>query len=94
MTPEEQEIQDKHAADVSRERAKKDLEDIRTLRNTVAFDRYFMRRVGEKKKVMEKSFRHDTMPHEEREILRRSLRLIDEIEGMMTADESIINRIQ
>ncbi len=82
----------KHQAEVSRERDRKDQEDIRTLRNTVAFDRFFMRRIGEKKQTVEKAFRHDPMTHEQREIKRQILDLYEEIEGLLASDESTIQR--
>ncbi len=80
----------KHAADVSRERDLRDLNDIHALRQADAFNRFFMRRIGEKKSKIEKSFRYDKMCCDEREILRQKLDVFEEIEKLLASDESVI----
>ncbi len=76
--------------------ARQDLTDIGVLAENEVFKRYWLRRLAEKKKKIEDSFRNDPpsekMTKEEREILRRIIKAYDELEQLMADDAAIIQR--
>ena len=70
--------------------ARRDLEDIKFLRECAPFQRYFMRRIRDKQETIAERFRNDPpskCTHEEREILRRLLNEYDDIAGMLEIDQ-------
>jgi cephalosporin-C deacetylase-like acetyl esterase len=75
---------------VAAERARQDLEDIRTLKNTEAFSRYWMRRLRQRKEDAEKRLKYDKLSAEDREIARVTFLAYDELEKMMDVDEGNI----
>lgn len=77
------------AAAVSRERAAQDLEDIKALRESTAFRRYFMRRLKQRRDTLDEKFRRDhTLTHEQREVHRCLVNEYDdEIAQLMARDE-------
>lgn len=80
---------------VSKEKARADLEDIGTLKNTDAFERYWLRRLKQKRDAVEKSFKEDPpskVDATERECLRRILGIYNELLGMCAVDEGNIRR--
>ena len=81
------------AEKVYEEKMRQDLGDIRALQESEPFNRYFLRRLAEKKVKIESSFRNDppaTVDKDEREILRRILAVFDELQAMMTKEEGTI----
>jgi hypothetical protein len=81
---------------VSRERATRDLEHIKQLREFTPFHAYMMRRLRMKRDVIEDRFRTDPTSkcsHEEREILRRLLMEYDnELLSLLDNDEASARR--
>ena len=75
---------------VSDELARRDLGDIGTLRNTEAFDRYFMRRLRQDQAKVEAEFKRGKMDKDEREVLRRITLIYEDILDMMKRDEGSI----
>jgi hypothetical protein len=81
---------------VSRERATRDLEHIKKLREEPAFVNYFERRLKMKRDAIEEKFRTDPVTkcsHEEREIRRRLLMEYDEIISLLSSDEAAIESL-
>lgn len=70
--------------------ARRDLQDIMDLRKHVPFQRYFMRRLKERRDDLFKQFRYEPATLEEREILRRSLDEVENLEKLLDTDESNI----
>ncbi len=75
---------------VTRERAAQDLSDINELKHSVAFNRYFLRRLKAKREEILRRFIRepsDECPPMKREGYRAQILLIDEIAVMGSADE-------
>ena len=71
--------------------ARRDLQDIRDLRNNQPFNRYWLRRLSTRIQILDDRFRNDDAmkcPHEEREILRRCIKELNDLSTMMDSDES------
>lgn len=84
------------AKKVSQELMRRDLGDIAELRRSEAFNRYFLRRLGEKKAAIQTSLLDHTPAElaakdEDREVLRRINKTYEEILKMMDAEERIIH---
>lgn len=79
----------------SRQLAAEDLEDIASLRRDPHFNRYWLRRLAQKREQVRVSFENDppaSCSHEEREIRRRILKAYDELTEMMASDEASARR--
>lgn len=74
----------------AREQEAQDLADIAELKRTTGWDRYWMRRLQTKRQRFEKSFKDDPMTHEEREVMRQRILLMEEIEKILAVDEGTI----
>lgn len=81
MTPAE------HAHAVSKEIAAHDLADIKALRESEAFKRYWIRRMNERHAKLATAFKYDVMSHEERETHRQIVLEYEDIARMMEKDE-------
>jgi len=79
--------------EVSRELANRDLADIKELRATAAFERYWMRRIKQKKEAYDKAFHEDQMSHEEREVHRRLVAEYAGLISMIARDEFTAKRM-
>lgn len=78
---------------VSEELARRDLADIRSLRESAAFDRYWVRRLKDKRHAeMEKFLKDGTLTHEQREISRALVLAYDDLINMAGVDEASIIR--
>ena len=80
----------------SREVARQNGVDIRELRESVAFERYWLRRVRMKRDAAFKSFMHDPPEkcrYERREELRQLVLAYDELLGMLDADEPMARKM-
>src|SRR3954468_15991023 len=76
---------------VSKELALRDLGDIADLRKSDGFNRYFLRRLNQKRNEVEKKFRYDSavpVDKEDREILRRLMLAYEELVWLLDVDES------
>jgi len=81
------------AKTVSEELARRDLGDIRALQESEEFNRYWLRRLADKRKLVAGHFKNDPPTQcddREREILRRLLLAYEELEGLMKTDEGSI----
>lgn len=72
---------------VALEIAKRDIQDIRALRESEPFRRYFIRRLNQRHDEMATKFKYDKMSHEDREIARRLILEYEDIAQMMDRDE-------
>lgn len=75
---------------VARERATKDIEDIKALRESEPFKRYWLRRLNYKRAAIEKSFLRDgpeLVSKDRREEMRQVILAYDELLSMMDADD-------
>lgn len=75
-------------AELARRQASEDMVDIAELRNTQAFQRYWMRQLRTKRETFLASMLNDppsVVDKEEREVLRRLIRFCDELERMPQA---------
>lgn len=75
----------------SKQVAQRDLECIRALRESDAFNLYWMRRLKQKHADIDDIFRNhpaSKVDKEEREILRRILKEYEDLMGMMAKDEA------
>ncbi len=86
----DQKIDPKISAAVSREIAIRDLADIADLRRSDAFNRFFLRRVGEMRDKLQKSFEEDMMDKDQREATRQLLKQVKEIIALPDRDEATI----
>lgn len=77
------------AMDGRREAARRDVQDIRALTGSESFNRYYLRRLRQKQEEVEKAFKYDDMPAEQREVLRQRLLFIEEILKMPAKDEAV-----
>lgn len=80
---------------MAEEVARRDVSDIRFLRENPAFNNYWLRRLKQKREIVAERFRYGPIKevgHEEREILRRILDEYDELMQMMTKDEAMAQR--
>ena len=71
--------------------ARRDMQDIRDLRNNQPFNRYWLRRLSARIQELDNRFRNDTAAecsHEEREILRRCIKELNDLSTMMDTEES------
>ncbi len=75
------------------ERARQDIVDIRDLRKFEAFNRYFVRRLLQKRDAAEKAFKYETMDHERREVARQQMLQLEELLKMMESDESSAKKL-
>ncbi len=76
------------------EMARTDLIDIRALKRNEAFQRYWMRRLRQKKDEALRALAHDTMDHEKREATRQVYLTYLELEKIIDRDEgSLIAQI-
>lgn len=73
---------------VALEVAKRDLEDIKRLRESDPFRRYFLRRLRERALKAEHSFKYDTLSSENREAARQVMLELEHLEKMMDEDFS------
>ena len=74
---------------ISRELAARDLQDIAELGKSPAFERYWLRRMRQKRDAIKSRFEDDPpskCDKDEREILRRILKEYDELLGMPATD--------
>lgn len=79
---------------VSRELAHRDLADIRSLKESGAFERYFVRRVKKKRDdALQKLVSDDSLSHEQREVTRTQVKLYNELLSMLDLDESSCQRM-
>ena len=76
-------------AQVSRERAAKDLSAILELQKSDAFNGYFMRRLKDMIARNWESHKRDKMSHEDREALRQRTLQLEEIEKWTSAQEAV-----
>ncbi len=77
----------------SREQAARDLQDIAILHRSDEFNRYYLRRMAEKRKTFADAFLTAECSHEKREILRQMILLFDELGRMMKEDEAAFGRM-
>lgn len=75
------------SANVSHEKAKQDLEDILDLKKYAPFQRYFVRRLSQKRGESDDKSKRGKTP-EEREQHRQNWLLLDELLSMMIQDEA------
>lgn len=75
---------------VAAERARQDLEDIVSLKNSDAFNRYWMRRLTQKRAEVERQFKYEKVDKHRREELRQTMLALEELEKMMAVDEGNI----
>lgn len=81
-------VRPKTEDEVQRELAIRDLGDIHALRKSVAFDRYFLRRLREKiAPLQEAILEDDKLTDEQRNQKRREMKIYREILGLLDADE-------
>ncbi len=79
------------AGDLSRERAMLDIEDIKALERSDPFNRYFLRRLDQKRAEAERKFKYDPAEKctpERREEYRQVMLALEDIQKMMTTDEA------
>ena len=71
------------------DQAKRDLDDIKILRESEAFNRYFMRRMKEAKDIAMHSYVYDVMEPSgrEREITRNTILMIERMMDLLNTDE-------
>lgn len=74
-------------ANVSRERAAKDLSHIADLLKSEAFNDYFLRRLNDKIEKARFSIENDEMSYEAREAKRQQLKAWKEIKGWVSKEE-------
>jgi hypothetical protein len=75
---------------VSRELAARDLQDITELAKSPAFERYWLRRIRQKRDAIKKRFEDDPpdkCDKDEREVIRRILKEYEELLRMPATDE-------
>lgn len=82
-------VTNNEAMDGRREAARRDVQDIRALTGHEAFNRYYLRRIRQKHAEIEKAFKYDDMPPDQREALRQKLLFIEEILKMPAKDEAV-----
>lgn len=78
---------------VAAERARQDLEDIMSLKNSDAFNRYFLRRLTQKRAEIERKFKYEPpekVDKNQREELRQTMLALEDLEKMMSVDEGNI----
>lgn len=78
---------------VAAERARQDLEDIMSLKNSDAFNRYFLRRLTQKRTEVERRFKYEppeNVDKDQREELRQTMLALEDLEKMMAVDEGNI----
>ncbi len=68
----------------------RDLSDIADLRRSDAFGRFFLRRLGEIRDKLQKSFEDDPMDKDQREATRQLLKQLKEIIALPDRDEATI----
>lgn len=76
---------------VRRERIRKDLESIRTLKQSDAFMLYYVRRLSQKRELLAKEFLEEPpakVDAIQRECLRQKILLLDELLRMPDVDEA------
>lgn len=84
----------KNDAIVSLELARRDIEDIDTLRKTEAFVRYFIRRLKQRRdKAAKTQYSDEKITVEEREKMRRIAREYDDLLEMMNQDYTVCQRM-
>ncbi len=74
----------------AREQEAQDLADIAELKRTVAWERYWLRRLRMKREGFAQKFKNDPMSHEEREVMRQRILLMEEIEKILDIDQGSI----
>ncbi len=74
----------------AREQEAQDLADIAELKRTVAWERYWLRRLKMKREGFALKFKNDPMTHEEREVMRQRVLLMEEIEKILDTDQGSI----
>lgn len=78
---------------ISRELANRDLADIRSLKESEAFQRYWLRRLKTKREAaFNKFLKDDQMGLEERETFRQIVLCYDDLLGMMDRDDATSRR--
>lgn len=77
---------------LSKEVAEQQLESIRKLRESDAFNHYFLRRLKDKRSQLFHRFYEEDVSPEEREILRRLCREYDIIVGLLDSDDTAAKR--
>lgn len=78
---------------VAAERARQDLEDIVSLKSNDAFNRYWLRRLSQKKADIERRFKYEPpnkVDKDQREELRQALLVLEDLEKMMEAESGNI----
>ncbi len=68
----------------------RDLGDITELRRTEAFNRFFLRRLGQMRDKLQTSYENDEMSPIDREATRKLLKQLKEIIALPDADEATI----
>ncbi len=81
---------------VAAERNRQDLEDIVSLKNSDAFNRYWLRRLKQKRENAEREFKYEPaskITKERREELRQVMLALEELEKMMDVDQGNIKAV-
>jgi len=81
------------ALDPARESAREDLQDIHTLRQNEAFNRYFLRRLRQRHEETLKKLKYEKMSYEEREACRLNVVFIEGIINLPSIDEAMARKI-
>jgi hypothetical protein len=79
--------------DITQELAKRDLQDIQTLRESEAFNRYFMRRIKKRREQVMEELLKTPLTHAELEAHRAIVNTLDDIISMADRDEVSAQRM-